>query len=128
RVGKRLAAGVQEPLEQEVVLDRVDIRDLEAVRDERARRRAAARPHADAVPLREVDEVPDDQEVVDEAHLLDRLQLELETVGQLRRRVAVALLEAALGQLEEVLERVPPVGRRVLGEQNAPELELDAAA
>src|SRR5436309_2049636 len=46
RVGKRLAAGVQEPLEQEVVLDRVDIRDLEAVRDERARRRAAARPHA----------------------------------------------------------------------------------
>ena len=127
-VGQRLAARVEEALEQEVVLDRVEVGDLEAVGDERAGGGAAAGPDADPVPLREVDEVPDDQEVVDEAHLLDRLQLEFEPVGQLRGRVAVALVEATLGQLEEVLERVAFVGRRVFGQQDLPELERDVAA
>jgi hypothetical protein len=42
-VGHRLAAGVEEALEEQVVLDRVDVGDLEAVGDERAGRRAAAR-------------------------------------------------------------------------------------
>ena len=46
-VRHRLAARVQEALEEQVVADRVDVGDLEAVRDERARRRAAARPDAD---------------------------------------------------------------------------------
>ena len=76
-VGHRLAARVEEALEEQVVLDRVDVGDLEAVGDERAGRRAAARADADPVALRERDEVPDDQEVVGEAHLADRLQLEL---------------------------------------------------
>ena len=38
RVGERLATRVEEPLEQEVVLDRIEVGDLEAVRDEAARR------------------------------------------------------------------------------------------
>ena len=111
-VRHRLAARVEEPLEEQVVLDRVDVGDLERVGGERAGGRAAARADADAVPLREVDEVPDDQEVVGEAHLADRLQLELEPLAQLRRHLVVAALEPLLAELDEVLERVPVVRRR----------------
>src|ERR1700716_4182831 len=56
-VGHRLAAGVEEPPEEQVVADRVDVGDLEAVRDEAARRGTATRPDADAVAFREADEV-----------------------------------------------------------------------
>ena len=108
-VGHRLAARVEEPLEQQVVADRVDVGDLEAVRDERAGGRAAARADADAVALREVDEVGDDQEVVGEAHLVDRLQLELEALLQLGADLVVAAAEALLAQLDEVVERVAVV-------------------
>ena len=91
-VGHRLAARVEEPLEHQVVADRVDVGDRERVGDERAGGRAAARADGDAVRLREVDEVPDDQEVVGEAHLLDRLQLVLEALLELGRDLVVAAL------------------------------------
>src|SRR5438445_250479 len=59
-VRHRLAARVEEPLEEKVVAHWVEVGDLEGVRDEAARGRAAARPDADPVPLREADEVGDD--------------------------------------------------------------------
>src|ERR687888_423692 len=77
-VGHRLAAGVEEALEQQVVLDRIDVGDLEAVGDERAGGAAAPWADADALPFRERDEVPDDQEVIGEAEFADRLELELQ--------------------------------------------------
>ena len=48
-VRHRLPARVEHALEQEVVLDRIDLRDPEAVRDERPCGRSAPRPDADAV-------------------------------------------------------------------------------
>src|SRR5215203_286587 len=127
-VRHRLAAGVEEPLEEEVVLDRVDVGDLERVGGERACGRAAAGADADPVHLREVDEVPDDQEVVGEAHLTDRLQLELEPLPQLRRHLLVSPLEPLLAQLDEVIERVAVVRGREPRQQDVAELDLDRAA
>ena len=127
-VGKLLAARVEEALEQEVVADRVDVGDLEAVGDERAGGGAAARADADPVPLRERDEVPDDEEVVGEAHLADGLQLELEALAQVGVDLVVALPEAPLAQLDEVVERVAVVGDRVVRQEDAAELDLDVAA
>ena len=75
-----------------------------------------------------MDEVPDDEEVVREAHLADRLELETEPLRQLGRRGAVALAEAALAELDEVVERIAALGHRVRGQQDAAELELDVAA
>src|SRR5204863_905356 len=82
-VGPRLPAWVEEALEEQVVVDRVDVGDLEAVGDEASGRRPAAGPDLDAVALGEGDEVPDDQEVVGEPELADRLELELEPLVQL---------------------------------------------
>ena len=47
-VGHLLAARVEEPLEQQVVLDRVDVDDAQAVGDARARRAPPPRTDADA--------------------------------------------------------------------------------
>src|SRR4029079_12964106 len=102
--------------------------DLEAVGGKRTRGRAAAGPDADPVRLREVDEVPDDQEVVREAHLPNRLQLELEALAQFLRRALVPSSEPRLAQLDEVVERLAPLRRRELREQDPAELELDVAA
>ena len=127
-VGHRLAARVQEALEEEVVLDGVDLGDVEAVGGERACGRAAAGADRDAVLLRELDEVPDDQEVVGEAHLLDRLELELEPLLDLRRHVVVALLQAFFAELDEVVERVAAFRDRELRQPDLAELDLDVAA
>ena len=127
-VRHRLAARVEEALEEEVVLDRVDVGDLERVGDDRPGRRAAARPDADPVRLREADEVPDDQEVVGEAHLPDRLQLELEPVLELRRHRSVALLQAFFAELDEVVEGVAAVRRREVRQPDDAELDRDGAA
>ena len=124
-VGHGLAARVEEALEQEVVPDRVDVRDLERVGGDGSRGRSSTRADLDAVLLREADEVPDDQEVVREAHLLDRLQLEPEAVLELGRDGSVPLLQAFLAELGEVVERVAIVRRRELREADLAELELD---
>ena len=127
-VGHVLAGGVEEPLEEEAVAHRVDVGDLEAVGGERAGRRAAARADRDAVSLREADEVGDDQEVVREAHLADGLELEAQPLVELRGRGAVALDEALLAQLDEVVERVAAFGHGEARQPDPAELELDVAA
>ena len=90
-VRHRLARRVEETLEEQLVGERVEVRDVEAVGDDRARRGAAPRADGDAVVLGVPDEVPDDQEVGVEAHLRDHRELELEPLASLRGgRIAVA--------------------------------------
>ena len=62
-IGQRHALGVEEALEQQVVVDRVDVGDAQAVGDEAAGGRAAARADRNAVLAGVADEVPDDEEV-----------------------------------------------------------------
>ena len=76
-VRHRHAARVQEALEEQVVLQRAQPRDVEQVRDDRAGRRTPARPHGDAAVAGPLEEVPDDQEVRDEAEVPDDLLLVL---------------------------------------------------
>ena len=60
-VGQRDALGVEEALEDQVVLDRIDVGDAQAVGDEAAGRRAAARADRNALLAGVADEVPHDQ-------------------------------------------------------------------
>jgi hypothetical protein len=112
-VRHRLAAGVEEALEEQVVGQRIDVGDLECVGHDRSGCRAAAGPHGDAVFLRVLDEVPDDQEVGLEAHLRDHPELELEALACLRRdRVAVAPPQALGGELAQHLPRLDAIWSR----------------
>jgi hypothetical protein len=77
-VGQRHALGVEEALENQVVVQRIDVGDPECPCREAARGRSASRSHRNPVLARVADEVPDDQEVAGVPHLLDHLDL----VGQ----------------------------------------------
>src|SRR5438105_981247 len=84
-IGHRDAVDVQEALEDQTVLQRVDVCYAEAVRDQAARRAAASRPDHDPVLSREVVEVPDDQEVRRVAGLADDRKLLLRPLFRGRR-------------------------------------------
>jgi hypothetical protein len=95
-IGHRHAFGVEEALEQQPQLERIEIGDRQHPGDHRARARAAARTDRDVVRLCPLDEVGDDQEIAREAHLDDDVELELEPV-----LIGLALLgrgDAGLGE------------------------------
>jgi hypothetical protein len=96
----RNALRIEEALEQQVVAQRIEVRDAEAVRNQRPGAGTASRSDRNAVRLRPVDEVRDDQEIPREAHLDDHVDFEFEPL-------AIALLDAgALGRIGK--ERVHP--------------------
>ena len=134
-VGHRHALGVQEALEQEVVLERIDVGDPHAVGDQAAGTRAAPGPDRDPDLLGVGDEVPDDQEVARELHVDDDLQLALESLAvQILVGLAAqgselgeALLQALASDLADVLDLVDAVGELEVGQLGLAELELDVA-
>ena len=80
---------------KEVVLDRVDVRDLEAVGDQRTGRAAAAGPTP--IPCVLAKRMKSQTiRVVREPHLADRLQLELEPLLELGRLLPIALPQPPL--------------------------------
>ena len=69
------ALRVEEPLENQVILNRVEIGDMKAVGDDRARGAAAPGSDSDAVLTREINVVPDNEEVIDIPHRPDDAKL-----------------------------------------------------
>jgi hypothetical protein len=101
-VGHRHALGVEEPLEDQAVLERVEVGDAHDVRGHRAGARAAAGADPDAVRLRPVDEVGDDEEVPRVALRGDDLDLVLGLLADdVRDAVRVPPVEADLDLLDE---------------------------
>ena len=77
-VRHRDALGVQEPLEEQAVAQRVQVGDRQRIGHQRSGAGAAAGAHRDVALLRPLDEVGDDQEIAGEAHPLDHPELELQ--------------------------------------------------
>ena len=103
-VGHLGAARVEEPLEEEVIADRVEVHDLEAVGHTTPGCRPPPRTHPDAVRAGEADEVPDDQEVGGEPHGADHTELVVEPFQDGGRDgMAVALLCPLDAQVAQVL-------------------------
>src|SRR3569623_3303577 len=134
-VRHRHALGIQEPLEQQLELDRIDIGDAHRPRDRAAGARAAPRADRDAVILRPVDEVPDDEEVAREPQLLDHAVLARAALAILIRvellaalgHLAEPALEALFDDLAHVRVERLAVGDLVLRQVRLIELELDVA-
>ena len=74
-IGHRRAFGVQEPLEQQTVLDGVDVGDPQRVGHQRAGGRTPARTDPDVHRAGVVDQVGDDEEIGREALVADDLDL-----------------------------------------------------
>ncbi|AFM10500.1 Na+/proline symporter [Saccharomonospora phage PIS 136] len=84
-VGRRLTLRVQEPLENQTVLQRVDVDDVQDVRQQGTGSGATSGADADAVVLRPPHQVTDDEEVRGVALADDHLQLPFELVTVLLR-------------------------------------------
>ena len=125
-VGHVGAAGLHEPLEEQVVTDRVDVDDFQQVREHRAGGGSATRSDVDAVDLRKSgqvavfagphDQVPHDEEVGQEPLVLDNAQLEVEASPDIGGQVGGNV--GALGAFrppdrDEVLGEVPLGGETV---------------
>ena len=127
-VRHRLALGVEEALEHEVVAQRVELGDADRVADDRAGRAAASGSDSDASSLGPIDEVLHHEEIAGEAHLLDHFELVFGALARLGRDLAVALGDALKHELVKIgLERVT---RRnvVYGEQQVSEGDVDVAS
>ena len=126
------ALRVQETLEQQIVPQRVQLRDTEAPRHQRPRRGTTPRPDGDMPLLRRLDDAADDQEIRGEPHLGDDAQLVLQPLAILLRRVLrlEAHLQPGAGLLLKVAVQRHALGQLQAGQHVMPrlELQLDVAA
>ena len=99
------AFGIQEPFEQQLELDRINVGDAHGVGNQRTCRRTTPRSDRDAVFFGPVDEVPDDEEIVHEPLFLQNGNLQgvapLHFFGVRLR--AVPAMDALFGDLAEIL-------------------------
>ncbi len=123
----RRPALVDEPLEQQLVADRVHARDPQHVRDDRVRR-APPPLRRDVARLREPHQVPADQEELGEARLLDHVELVGELSHDARRHRVVAALRPLPAQRRQVAERRLSLGHVEAREAVALEHEVHLAA
>ena len=132
----RDALGIQKALEQQIVLERIQIGDLQRVGDQRTGSRTASRPDRNAVVLRPLDEIGDDQEVTGKAHRVDHIQLDAQTlvIGLAPRGEILglgiqdrlqALLQSALGLLAEERLDAHAFGQREIRQEVLPQRQLD---
>ncbi len=126
-IGHGHALGVQEPLEQQLVADGIELRDPQAVRDQRTGGGAAPRADHDPMSPRIVDEVPDDQEILHISHLLYNAQLIVKPLPELIRHRIVALLKPFPAQLVQVFPGRIWRGHIVNGQLGDAEFDLDIA-
>ena len=115
KVGHGDPLGVQKTLEQQVVLQRVQVGDLQGISHQRARTRAAPRPDRAAVGLGPVDEVAHDQKVTRKTHLQNGVEFKLEPLhvqrhlflafGRIGVQMRHALLEPLMRGIAEILFR-----------------------
>ena len=77
-IRRRNALGIEEPLEDQSVLQRIDIGNSEDIGDDRTRGRTATRSDRNAALFREMDEVPDDEEITDKTRLLENIDFVVE--------------------------------------------------
>ena len=137
-VGHGDTLGVQEPLEQQVVGERVEVGDPEAIRHQRARPGPAPGPDGDVVLARPADEVGHDEEVARETHAGDDAELLLHAcvVGRPVRGALPLLgeegrqapLEALVRLAREVLLLALSGRHRKGGQRGLSERELEVAA
>ncbi len=121
---------VEESLEEETVMERIEIGDPEHVGDETSRRAATTRADRNALALRVVDEIPDDKKVAGETGLAENAQLEIETLAQ--GGIVLGALAEAVGQsLEAEAAQVAlarlAFGHVVFGKLALAELDLEVA-
>src|SRR5262249_8837514 len=128
-VGRFAAAGIEEPLEQQIVFERINVAQVQQVTDNRSTRRSAGAGWY-ATLASEAHEIPNDQEVAGETHAADDVKFMFEPSPGCRPRgfvlAAVAFLESGHAQFLEIILRFFRVGRSECRKMPRLEIEVDA--
>ena len=128
KVRHRDAFGIQEALENEGILHRVDLGDVHTVCRNGGGAGTSARSDRDAVLLCPADEIGNDQVVVHIAHPLDDSHLVSKPVAVFLRRVRIALGKALAAHPAEVIEGFRAVRGLEMRQMVVVELKFDVAA
>ena len=99
----------EEPLKQQAVPQRVDVRDADGVGDKAPDAAPSPGSHGDAPALRRVDEVPDDEEVVVETAAVDDAELVVQPLLDLRRDDVEAAVYPLPREVVQIRLGVPAV-------------------
>ena len=122
------ALRVQEPLENQTVLDWVHIGDPQCIGHDGTCCRATAGPDHDAFAFGVIDEIPDDEEVFHIPHVLDGLQLIVQPLLMGLPVVRIALFQSLLAELPQICPVVHPVRSMKLRQMKLAEGEFHIAA
>ena len=93
---------VQETLKEQIVPDRVQLRDAKRIRDDASGCRATSRSYRNAMVSGIADKIPHNQKVIDIAHPLNRREFILQTGLQLLSPVAIALIQSLIAELVQI--------------------------
>ena len=118
---------VQETLEEQLVADRVNVRDLERIGHDTARCAASAGSERDAMALRIIDEVPNDQEVIHETHGRNNAKLIFHTLPMRFGLVFISLLQSLIAQHVQIIIGCIALRDIVFRQFRHAELDLDVA-
>ena len=104
-IGQRYTVGVQETFKQQIILDRVNLRDAQAVSHGTARRRTTSRPHAHSQFLTcSSDIILHDEEVARETHRFHDVQLKLDAfVRFVVKRSSISFACSFISQFGEIV-------------------------
>src|SRR5262249_23295597 len=102
-IGQRYPVGIEEPLEQKVVSDRVYVGDANTESDCASGCRTAAGTYRNTEFSRLRREILHDEEVSGISSLFDRLQFEVEAVFDLGRELRVFSFRAFEGQMLQII-------------------------
>ena len=118
---------IQKPLENQVVFDGVDVRDVHGVGRQAAGPAAPARAYEDPLAVGEIHEVPHDEEVVHKPHLDDHIHLVLQPLPHRLGGAGHFPLQALPAQLAQIVVVVHPVRRGEPGQMPLAKLDLHMA-
>ena len=110
-IGHRITLRVQETLEEQIIFERIEGRDIEGIRHKRARRRSSARSYLNSVCLRKMDEIPDNEEIIVKAHIPDRLELVVKTGFDFGRDLVVPPCKSFPAQRFQILSGIAVADR-----------------
>ena len=120
---------VQEALEKQIIFHRINTGDTDAVSGNTARTGTSSRADRNAVSFCIVDEVIDDEVVIHISHGGNDIQLVLQTVDVLLRRIAaVVAVQTLIAHIAEELHVLPAVRRNIQRQNMMTELEVHIAA
>ena len=120
--------GVQEPFEQQIIAQGIQLRDIQRISYQAAGRRAASGAYHNIVIPGIFDKVPHDQEIIHIPHVPDGGKLIIQSLLQLRSDRMISLLQAFHTELVQVFPGGKALGHIEPRQLGHAELDLHVAA